>query len=193
MTVRSFMLSGVLATGGLLVSFSAGAANPPGQQYFTVGMGGGMLTNDAPCPDLPCNGTDSCSCLQASGQLGFSSLKKQFPSGTFTVELSTDKSSGFANGTGGQCFGTGGNMMITTPRGTLTLAISGPECRLGAGGGGPDAAPFGVSIPATIVSGTGGYANPMGTGTLAGTFDPVSKTVLLDLVGYGVLGAGGGQ
>ena len=110
MTFRSIILSGAMAAGGLVASLSAGAATPPGQQYFTVGMGGGMLMNNAPCADLPCNGTDSCSCLQASGQLGFSSLKKQFPSGTFTVELSTDKSSGFPNGTGGQCFGTGGNM-----------------------------------------------------------------------------------
>ena len=184
---------GAVAFAGSLTSLSANAAAPAGQQYFTVGMGGGMLVNDMPCPDIPCNGSDSCSCTTASGQLGFSSLKKAFPSGSFTAEVSTDKSTGFANGAGGMCFGSSGHVVITTSRGTLTLQMSGPACRLGMGGGGPDAAPFGISVPATIVSGTGGYANPRGTGTFAGTFDPTTNTALLDLVGYGILGGGGGQ
>ena len=185
------MSGGVLAA-GLLASVPAGAAGVAGQQYFTLGMGGGMLVNSTQCPDIPCNGTDSCSCTSASGQLGFSSLKKTFPGGTFTAEVSTDKSTGMPNGAGGMCFGSSGQMTITTNRGTLTIQFSGPACRLGMGGGGPDAAPFGISNPATIVSGTGGYANPRGTGTLAGTFDPTTQTVLLDLVGYGILGAGAG-
>jgi hypothetical protein len=184
------MLKGLTAAAvglGVLATFSAQAASLPGKQYFSVGAGGGMLANGQPCPDLPCNGSDVCSCIQSSGTIDFSTTTKEFPSGTFMLELSADKSTAMPNGVGGQCYGSGGTMVLTTPKGTLTLQVSGPACRLGMGGGGPEAVPYGISIPATIVSGTGGYKNPMGTGTLSATFSPATKTVLLDLVGYGAL------
>ena len=172
---------------GVLAGVSADAASVPGHQYFAVGGGGGMLANGQPCADLPCNGTDVCSCINASGNVSFSTASKDFPPGTFTLELSADKTTASPNGIGGQCYGSGGYLILTTPKGTLNIEISGPACRIGTAGGGPEAAPFGISIPAAVVSGTGGYANPTGVGTLAGSFDPVAKTVLIDLVGYGIL------
>ena len=183
----SLLAFAAASTFGLLAGASADAAGVPGQQYFAIGGGGGMLANGQPCPDLPCNGTDVCSCINASGNVSFSTTSKEFPPGTFTLELSADKSTNSPNGIGGQCYGSGGYMVLTTPRGTLNLQISGPACRIGTAGGGPEAAPFGISIPASIISGTGHYANPLGVGTLAASFDPVSKTVLIDLVGYGIL------
>ncbi len=188
--VKSYLSTMILVAGvgaGFYAFAPARAAGLPGQQYFTVGAGGGMIANGQPCPDLPCNGADVCSCIQSSGSLGISTTKKEFPSGTYTLEISADKSSGMPNGVGGQCFGAGGYMVITTPKGTLSLQLAGPACRLGMGGGGPEAVPFGISGAATIVSGTGGYHMPMGTGTLSATFDPPTKSVLLDLVGYGIL------
>ncbi len=187
MTKTSFLTLVAASTAGMLVGLSANAAGVPGHQYFAVGGGGGMLANGQPCPDLPCNGTDVCSCVNASGNISFSTTSKDFPPGTFTLELSADKSTNSPNGIGGQCYGSGGYLVLTTPKGTLNIQIAGQACRIGTAGGGLEAAPFGISIPATVVSGTGGYANPVGVGTLAGSFDPVAKTVLIDLVGYGIL------
>ncbi len=163
-------------------------ADVSGKQYFSIGGGGGILTSKVPCPDLPCNGNDTCSCVTSSGNLAFSTPGKQYPkNGTYKLELSADVSTGMPNGVGGICYGSGGYMVITTVRGTLNLQFSGPACRLGQGGGGPDAVAYGISSPAYIVSGTGGYNNPTGTGAMSATFDPPNKAVLIDLTGYGIL------
>ncbi len=172
----------------LLYAAPAAADGIDGKQYFSIGGGGGILTSKVPCPDLPCNGSDTCSCVSSSGTLSFNTTSKQYPkTGTYVLEVSADVTTGMPNGVSGMCYGSGGYMIITTERGTLTVQYSGPACRLGKGGGGPDAVAYGISSPAYIVSGTGGYANPTGTGALSATFNPPNKAVLIDLVGYGIL------
>jgi hypothetical protein len=176
----------------LLAAAPAAADGIDGKQYFSIGGGGGILTSKMPCPDLPCNGTDTCSCVTSSGTLSFNTTSKQYPkTGTYVLEVSADVTNGMPNGVSGMCYGSGGYMIITTERGTLTIQYSGPACRLGrgggGGGGGPDAVAYGICPPAYIVSGTGGYANPTGTGALLATFNPWNNAVLIDLVGYGIL------
>jgi hypothetical protein len=172
------------------VALSGGVADAAsgGRQYFSIGGGGGILTNKQPCPDLPCNGNDVCSCVTSSGNLTFSTPDKNLPTtGTYALEVSADTSTSMPNGVGGHCYGSGGYMVITTARGTLNLQFSGPACRLGMGGGGPDAVAYGISSPIYVVSGTGGYKNPVGTGSLSASFDPPNNAVVLNLVGYGLL------
>ncbi len=187
MVFSSRSLMAAAACAGLLSSASAQAAGAQGRQFFGLGAGGGMIANGQPCPDLQCNGTDVCSCVTSSGTINLSTAKTSFPSGTYTLELSADKSTAMPNGAGGLCYGTAGNMVVTTSVGTLTLNVAGLSCRVGQGGGGPESVPFAITAPAVIVSGTGGYKNPLGTGSLSASFDPMSKTALLDLVGYGNL------
>jgi hypothetical protein len=183
------LLKSITVLGGacLLSGLPARAETIHGQEYFTMGGGGAMLANGQPCPDLPCNGGDVCTCVQTSGNVGFSTTTKTFEPGTYTLEVSADKNTIMPNGVGGHCYGSGGYIVLTTKKGTLTLQFSGPACRLGVGDGAMEGVPYGISSPASIVSGTGIYTNPVGAGTLSATFDPPTSSALVNLVGYGIL------
>ncbi len=182
---RSFRRFSQISCMTLLAAGTAWAV--PGRNYFSIGGGGAMITRQEPCPDLTCNGSDTCSCVSSSGKIAFSTLGGNEAAGTYTLETSVDDSQGTPNGTGGECFPEGGYMVVTTNRGTLTLPFSGSACRLGSGGGGMGSVPFGISAPIYVSAGTGGYKNPTGAGTLAATFDSPNKRATLDLSGYGLL------
>ncbi len=179
------MRLGLLVAGTAMLSVAgAQASGVPGKQYFTIGGGGGMQTYATPCPNIPCNGSDVCSCVTSSGTVKFSTIQQTLAQdGSYTLEVSGDLNTSMNNGAGGLCYFGTGIFTLTTVKGTLTIPSSGQICRIGTR---PNT-PYGMSAPAYIQSGTNKYSNAMGTGTFTGTFDPQSQTVLLDVVGYGIL------
>lgn len=178
---------GMLLIGSAIGLASAAQAGVPGQEYFTVGGGGGMLTFETPCPDIPCGTGNTCTCVTSTGTVKFSTTAATLTTGTYTLEVSTAVNSAMPNGAGNLCYFASGTLGLTTPKGTLTIPFSGPACRIGAKVTGPDATPLGTASVAYIAAGTGKYHNPTGVGSFTGTFNPFTQNVLFDLVGYGIL------
>jgi hypothetical protein len=180
---RTVGIAGAIA--GLVFAGTAVSAKPSGEQYFVLGGGGAMVTSQQPCPHIPCNTGDTCSCITASGDLkaNAQSHNKSYP-GTFKLEISADNSATMNNGAGGHCFASTGKFHLKFPVGTMDIPFSGLGCRVP---GLPDTATFGISAPATLAIGTGYYAGKSAAGTFAGTFSPTVGTVMFDVVAYGKL------
>ena len=175
------------AAAGSFIAAGSASAQVKGQEYFGLGGGGGMVMHDQPCPDIPCNVGDTCSCVNSSGNFqakGVGGYKST--SGTYVLEVSADNSTGIDNGGGGRCFGSDGFIVLTINGANLTLPFSGPGCRIGSspqGGGDPNA--VGISAPTYIESGTGRFKNPQGSGNFSATLKPGTNVVLFNIAGYG--------
>ena len=166
---------------GMAVS-GANAAAPNGRIYFGIAAGTAIVKHANPCPDIPCNTGDVCSCVTGSGSTTLRSLEVKnvtYPA-TFTVEVSADDSTAINNGSGGKCFGTTGAVVLTLKPGTITLPFTGLGCRIGTAATGP----FGISAPIYISSGTGKYVNGQATGTFSATVNDASNTLLMNIQGY---------
>jgi hypothetical protein len=179
-------MAGVVgAIAGLAFAGSAVAAKSGGHQYFVLGGGGGMVMSNQPCPKIPCNTGDTCSCITASGDVSADLQKgNKSYSGKFKLEISADDSATMNNGAGGHCFASTGKFHLIFKAGTLDIPFSGLGCRIP---GLPDTATFGISAPASLAVGTGFYLGKSGTGTFAGSFSPTAGTVQFDLVAFGDL------
>lgn len=163
------------------------AAQAPGQEYYIAGAGTGMITNLQPCPDIQCNDGDTCTCVTASGPLKARNAvngKKSFP-GTYTMELSSDYRTGINNGARGTCWGTTGFLIVSFPKGNMTLPWSGLACRVPRTA---DQMTYGITAPVLIGSGTGIYANASGAGSFSGSFSPTTGNVVFNVLGLAMLG-----
>jgi len=120
---RTVGIAGAIA--GLVFAGTAVSAKPSGEQYFVLGGGGAMVTSQQPCPHIPCNTGDTCSCITASGDLkaNAQSHNKSYP-GTFKLEISADNSATMNNGAGGHCFASTGKFHLKFPVGTMDIPFS---------------------------------------------------------------------
>lgn len=187
MTVATRLISTtkvVAAVGAsAMLTASAFAGTLPGRQYFGISAGAGAVFHAQPCPDIPCNNGDTCSCVTGAGSATFHALSpnKDYPA-TFTIEVSADDSTAINNGSGGKCFGTTGVLTLTLKPGTITLPFSSLGCRIGQPMN--NTGTWGISAPIYISSGTGQYVKGKGTGTIGATIDPTAGTILMDVSGY---------
>ena len=182
LTRSSKGIFGVLGAAGAMLAMQPASAQLTGALYLGVAGGGGYAQHNSPCPDIPCNTGDTCSCVQSSGKALFRRANGNTAySGTYTLEVSADNSTGFNNGSGGQCFGTTGILNLTTKGGTIQLPFTAPGCRIGEAGH-PN--PLGISASIYIASGTGQYTNAAGSGSFSGSLNPATQQVFFTVVGY---------
>ncbi|HTZ69343.1 MAG TPA: hypothetical protein VMB71_01720 [Acetobacteraceae bacterium] len=162
------------------------AAHTQGIEYYIAGAGTGMITTLQPCPDIQCNSGDTCTCVTASGSLKARNAidGKKFFNGTYTMEISSDYSTGIDNGARGRCWGTTGYFTVTFPKGKMTLPWSGLACTVPRT---QDQMTFGITAPVAIGSGTGIYNNASGAGSFSGTFSPTSGNLVFNVLGLAVL------
>lgn len=173
---------GVVAAAGAALAFQPASAQLTGALYLGVAGGGGYAQHNAPCPDIPCNTGDTCSCVTSSGKVLFHRANGNTSyNGKYTLEVSADNSTGFNNGSGGMCFGSTGILNLTTASGTLQLPFTAPGCRIGPQGH-PN--PLGISASIYIASGTGAYTNAAGSGGFAGSLNPATQQVFFEITGY---------
>ena len=160
----------------------AAHAGPAGYEIFVLGAGHGMIMHLQSCSDIQCNSGDTCSCVEASGNAKVRiATGKNYIQGSYTLEVSVDNTATVNNGSGSECYGATGKYDLTLSGGILNMPFSGLACHVP---GVKDGRTFGITAPVVIGSGTGNYANPLGTGSFSGSFSPTDHKVAFDIAGY---------